>query len=296
VVQIPDSLRVGVIAWNEDGPDWADSLPALIQHAEELWELTVGEPYEGGHAAWVAPAERADGSRCVLKIPYPDDESLHEPDGLLWWDGDGAVRLLERDEGTRALLLERLVPGTSLLELPDPEEAMEAACGVLRQLWRPAPASHPFVTTQECAAAWAVDIERMYEEHGRPFDGALQRAAVAAFAHLATFEGEAVVLHQDFHRGNVLRAHRAPWLAIDPKPLVGERAFDARWLLYDLLHSEPRHPLPAAALLARLAADLSLDAERVRLWSFARAVENVLWCYGSGEAADDDLALAKALF
>ena len=295
MVHIPDSLRVGVIAWNEDGPDWADSLAALIQHAEELWELTVGEPYEGGHAAWVAPAERADGSRCVLKIPYPDDESLHEPDGLLWWNGDGAVRLLERDGGTRALLLERLVPGTSLLELPDPEEAMEAACAVLRQLWRPAPASHPFVTTQECAAAWAVDIERMYEEHGRSFDVALQRAAVAAFAHLATFEGEAVVLHQDFHRGNVLKAHRAPWLAIDPKPLVGERAFDARWLLYDLLHSEPRHPLRAADLLARLAGDLSLDAERVRLWSFARAVENVLWCYESGEAADDDLALARAL-
>ena len=102
-------------------------------------------------------------------------------------------------------------------------------------------------------------------------------------------------LHQDFHRGNALSAQRAPWLAIDPKPLVGERAFDARWLLYDLLHSDPRHPLPAAELLVSLAADLSLDAERVRLWSFARAVENVLWCYESGEAADDDLALAKAL-
>jgi streptomycin 6-kinase len=135
----------------------------------------------------------------------------------------------------------------------------------------------------------------MYEKHGRPVDGELQRAAVAAFEHLATDDGEAVVLHQDFHRGNVLRAQRAPWLAIDPKPLVGEPAFDARWLLYDLLHSEPRHPLPAAELLVRLAADLALDAERVRLWSFARAVENVLWCYESGEAADDDLALARAL-
>jgi streptomycin 6-kinase len=103
------------------------------------------------------------------------------------------------------------------------------------------------------------------------------------------------VLHQDFHRGNVLRAEREPWLAIDPKPLVGEPAFDARWLLYDLLYAEPRHRLAAAELLDRLARALSLEAERVRLWSFARAVENVLWCYESGEAADDDLALAAAL-
>jgi streptomycin 6-kinase len=93
----------------------------------------------------------------------------------------------------------------------------------------------------------------------------------------------------------VLRAHRAPWLAIDPKPLTGERAFDARWLLHDLLYAEPRSPLAPMALLEQLATRLALDPERVRLWSLARAIENVLWCYESGEAADDDLALAVAL-
>ena len=81
----------------------------------------------------VAPAERADGRSFVLKVPYPDSESRSEPDGLRLWDGDGVVRLLEWDDVTRALLLERLRPGTSL---------------------------------------WAVDIERMYDEHGQPFDPA----------------------------------------------------------------------------------------------------------------------------
>jgi streptomycin 6-kinase len=295
-VKLPESLRVGVIAWQADGPDWADSLPALLAHACERWELTVGDPYEGGHAAWVAPAERSDGMRCVLKLPYPDDESRDEPEALLLWAGDGAVRLLERDETTRALLLERLEPGTTLLELHDPEEALAIACRVLQRLWRP-PASggHPFVSAGACAARWAVDIERIYRAPGARVDRALLRGAVAAFEQLAGYDGPAVVLHQDFHRGNVLRAEREPWLAIDPKPLVGERAFDARWLLYDLLYAEPRHRLAAAELLDRLARALSLEAERVRLWSFARAVENVVWCYESDEAADDDLALAAAL-
>ena len=100
-------------------------------------------------------------------------------------------------------------------------------------------------------SCWAADIERLYHALGNPFDVAL-RAACSAFEQLAGYDGECVVLHQDFHRGNVLRAEREPWLAIDPKPLAGERAFDARWLLYDLLYREPRSPLPPAALLDRL--------------------------------------------
>ncbi|MDX6597959.1 MAG: streptomycin 6-kinase [Gaiellales bacterium] len=294
-MQIPQSLREGVISWNADGQDWADSLPALVAHSRERWQLDVGRPFEGGYAAWVAPAEGLDGTSYVLKVPYPDSESRHEADALRVWDGDGVVRMLDSDEVTRALLLERIRPGTTLLDLADPEEALAVACGLLPRLWIAPPSGHPFVTAQACAAGWAVDIERMYGAHGRPFDAALLRAAVAAFEQLGSYDGESVLLHQDFHRGNVLRAQREPWLVIDPKPLVGERAFDARWLLYDLLHSEPRHALPAAALLDRLSAALALDAERVRLWSFARAVENVLWCYESGEAADEDLALATAL-
>lgn len=34
-----------------------------------------------------------------------------------------------------------------------------------------------------------------------------------------------VLLHQDLHADNVLRAGREPWLVIDPKPLTGEREF-----------------------------------------------------------------------
>ncbi len=294
-MHLPQSLREGVIAWVPGAQDWADALPVLIEHACRSWQLTVGEPFEGGHTAWVAPAERADGSPCVLKLPYPDDESRHEPEALLLWDGDGAVRLLERDEGTRALLLERARPGTSLLGVADPEEARAAACEVLEQLWRAPGAGHPYVTAQACAAGWASELEHRYRACGQPFDAGLLRAAVVAFGQLAGYEGEAVVLHQDFHRGNVLAAERAAWLAIDPKPLAGERAFDARWLLYDLLFTDPRSPLSPADLLGELAAALSLEPERIRLWTMARAVENALWCYEAGEEAADDLALATAL-
>ena len=295
---LPQTLRDGVIAWMEDGQDWADSLPALRERCSRRWGLTVGEPFEGGYTAWVAPAERADGSRCVLKLPYPEEVSRYEGDALLVWDGNGAVRLLERDEESRALLLELLVPGTTLFSVADPEEALGVACAALERLWsRPPGPDHPFATLQDSATNWAGIVERLYDEQGRPFDVALERASVETFGRLAAYDGDdRVVLHQDFHRGNVVRAEREPWLVIDPKPLVGERAFDARWLLYDLLYREPRSALAPAVLLDRLASELSLDAERLRLWTFALAVENALWSYKSGEPPCDDLALAEALF
>jgi streptomycin 6-kinase len=289
---LPQTLRNGVIAWMADGREWAESLPVLAESCCRRWRLTVGEPFEGGCTAWVAPAERADGSACVLKLPYPDDVAWHESDALRLWDGDGAVRLLEFDAGTRALLLERLLPGSSLMDLADTEEALTVACSVLRRLWHPPPAA--FATAVAGAAAGAAGVERKHRELAQPFDLALLRAAVAAFEELARYEGDSVVLHQDFHRGNVLRAEREPWLAIDPKPLAGEPAFDARWLLYNLLYHEPRSRLPPAELLDRLAAELALEPERIRLWTVSRAFENALWCYETGQGADDDLALVAA--
>ncbi|HXH40640.1 MAG TPA: aminoglycoside phosphotransferase family protein [Thermoanaerobaculia bacterium] len=36
-----------------------------------------------------------------------------------------------------------------------------------------------------------------------------------------------VLLATDLHAGNVLRAEREHWLVIDPKPFVGDAAYDA---------------------------------------------------------------------
>ena len=230
----------------------------------------------------------------MLKLPYTGEGPTHEADALALWAGDGGVRLLERDKETDALLLEHVRPGTPLLEIADPEEALAVACGLLRRIWHPAP-GQPFASVHAHASGWAAESERRFDEQAQPFDVALLRAACSAFEQLAAYGGESVVLHQDFHRGNVLRAEREPWLAIDPKPLAGERAFDAHWLLRDLTHSEPRSPLPPGRLVERLAAELSLEVERIRLWALARSVQNALWCYESGEDAGIDLALVAAL-
>jgi len=89
------------------------------------------------------------------------------------------------------------------------------------------------------------------------------------------------------HAGNVLRAEREPWLVIDPKPFVGDPAYDATQHLFnglDRLRSDPEKTI------RRLSDLLGLEHERVRLWTFARA---------AAEPRDDwndvDLALARAI-
>lgn len=278
------------------GTEWLARLPRLVSECAELWELEVGAAYAGSHVSLVAPATLADGTLCVLKINFPEPESEHEPDALSHWDGRGAIRLLACDRERRALLVERCEPGTELWDLEDEEEANRIAAGVLRRLWRPAPRGHPFRPLAVEAARWAQELPVLWEELGRPFEQRLVELAVEFARDLASSQGEPVVLHQDYHGGNVLRAERETWLAIDPKPLVGEREFDAASLLRDRreeLVSDPSPQRRVRRRLDQLAAELSLDRERMRGWGIVHALA---WgVSGVGKVEEDMVACARWL-
>jgi streptomycin 6-kinase len=244
-------------------------LAGLAAECADAWSLRLGEPYGGGEASWVAPAELPDGTPVVLKLNPPEPESEREGDALAFWAGEGAVRLLAEDESRRALLLERCEPGTRLWDEPDDEATLSIAAGVLRALWRPPPPGHRFRLLADAAAAWAGELER------RPYERALREQAVAFLREAGPDQGEQVVVHQDFHGGNVLRAAREPWLAIDPKPLVGEREFDTASLLRDRrweLRADSQPEVRLRRRLDQLAAELALDRERMRGWGIAHAL------------------------
>jgi streptomycin 6-kinase len=276
------------------GPEWLASLPSIVEWCAERWSLRVGAPLEGGNVSHVVAVELSDGTPAVLKINFPDEESEHEPDALRLWDGQGAVRLLGYDEAVRTLLLERCEPGTKLWAVEDDEEATRIAADALRRIWRPPPPEHRFRTLAEEAARWARDVRTDWEAMGEPFERRLVDEAAAACIELAGDQGEQVVVHQDFHGGNVLRAEREPWLVIDPKPLVGERAFDAgsltrdrRWLL--------GQPGDAARLRRRLdvlTEELDLDRERIRRWGIAHALA---WGFSADKVEEDIIESARLL-
>jgi streptomycin 6-kinase len=120
-------------------------------------------------------------------------------------------------------------------------------------------------------------------------------AAVGWIGELLESPGPPVVLHQDFHGGNVLRAAREPWLAIDPKPLLAERELDVASLLRDRRPDLAVDPAPARRVrrrLDQLAAELDLDRERARRWGVIHALA---WGVEAGAVRPDIVACAEWL-
>lgn len=250
-----------------EGRAWLERLPRLVEGCAERWGLRLWEPFPYAFESLVLPATCPDGTDAVLKIRFPGRENEHEAAALLRWNGDGAVRLLEHDREQHALLLERCRPGTELTELP-PTAALDVLVELLPRLWVPAAA--PFRPLAEEAAWWAESLPRDWEGAGRPFERTLLDAALDALRTLPDTQGEQVLLHQDLHAGNVLRAQREPWLVIDPKPLVGEREFGIAAIVRggELGHAPDliRHRLD------RLTSDLGLDRDRGRGWALAQTL------------------------
>jgi streptomycin 6-kinase len=257
--------------------EWRAGLPQVIEEFANRWSLELGPPYTRCiSAAWVAPARTTAGDRLVLKLGWTHDEAMHEADGLRVWDGNGTVRLIDSVVAgrTTALLLEACEPGTQLSRvLPELEQDMVVA-GLLRRLWIEPPAGHPFRPLEQMCNQWADDFEGAYafeEACGEvQLDPGIARAGIALFRELPTTAGHCVLLATDLHHDNVLAAQREPWLVIDPKPYVGDPAYDT---VQHMLNFPVRLATDPAGLAARMAGLLDLDAERVKLWLFARCVQ-----------------------
>ena len=265
------------------GREWLEGLPDVVQAIAHKWSLRVGEPFlPGGNTAWVAPARTAEGGEVVLKVGWPHYEADHELEGLEVWSGDGTVALLagERLRGSVALLLERCLPGNPLSEAPM-EKQDEVIAGLLRRLWREPPPGHPFRPLSQMCDQWAISYERKAAQGKAPsLDPGLAREAMVLMRSLSQ-DGTSLLL-TDLHAGNVLSAKRAPWLVIDPKPYVGDPAYD---VVQHMLNCEERLRADPAGMARRMAALAGLDEGRVALWLFARCVEeSPNWPYLAGVA------------
>ena len=248
---------------------WLEQLPATIRHLEEEWSLTLGHPFEAdASASWVAPCIQRDGSPAVLKIGLPHMEALGEIDGLRFWNGDPTVYVLEADNELNAMLLERCLPGTPLRTLSEDKQDLVVA-EMLKRLWRKPNEAHSFRELGEMIAAWNRETSEEMESWPDP---GLAREGIRLREELATNAPDTLILATDLHAGNILQAQREPWLVIDPKPFLGDPAYDAT---QHLLNCRQRVDNDPRSTIFRMANLLEIDHERVKLWLFARlASEN----------------------
>jgi streptomycin 6-kinase len=260
-----------------DVREWLGCLPEIVADLAFRWSLSVGQPFQpGGQCSWTAPAVGASGAALVLKIAFrfPDGEERDEAAGLRAWNGNGAVRLHAAcDTGSAyGLLVERCLPGTPLGEvLPEPDQDMVVA-GLLGRLWAQRHEAYPFRPLAQMCAMWADEFEAGYAAAPQldRLDPGLAREGIALFRELPGTAASQVLLCTDLHADNILAARRAPWLVIDPKPYLGDPAYD---VLQHMLCCDARLAADPAGLADRMARLAGLDARRVRLWLFARSVQ-----------------------
>jgi streptomycin 6-kinase len=93
-----------------------------------------------------------------------------------------------------------------------------------------------------------------------------------------------VVLHGDLNPGNVLRGPAAddPWVAIDPKAMSGDPAYDLAPLLEQVADPWRTTADPVAALRHRtvlLAGNAGVDAAAATDWGLARTLDQGLWAW-----------------
>jgi streptomycin 6-kinase len=210
---------------------------------------------------------RSDGTQAVLKLAMPHMEGEHEIQGLRYWRGRSMVKLLEADDDSRAMLMERCLPGTSLRSQPESAQD-EIIAAILNRVWEPATetiSSLGFRPLSEMIDLWRQ--ETVAQKHLWP-DAGLVSEGLRLMQVLARSAADDVLLATDLHAGNVLRSDREPWLAIDPKPFVGDRSYDP---VQHLINCEARLHRDPAGLVEHVADLAKVDAHKLQFWTFARA-------------------------
>ncbi|MGZ4132669.1 MAG: aminoglycoside phosphotransferase family protein, partial [Actinomycetota bacterium] len=254
----------------EDAAAWLATLDGFVQTLEARWELELGDPYPRSQVGWTVRAIRHGEEPCVLRIAYPDGWFLEETEALRRWNGEGAVRLLA-DDANGAQRVERCEPGT----------ALDVAAGVAERLW--AADGTGIATVAEETLEWARTMPGRHALMGRPFERSLVDEAVALIRDLAASQPERVLLHGDLTVEHILASDREPWLAIGPKPLAGERAFDVTSLIRDrreaLVASADGGRAQLQRRFDRLSERLDLDTQRLKSWTVAVSVDDALWAY-----------------
>ncbi|MFE3541529.1 aminoglycoside phosphotransferase family protein [Nocardia sp. NPDC059177] len=294
--EVEDTVRT---VFGVAGERWIEELPEVVAGLARRWGLReFSAPFAGGTHAYVAAAWRADGTAAVLKVPMVDEENLAEATALHAYDGDGAVRLLDFDRASGALLLEWARPGTELLTQPGfpsleghPENAEKVAlaCALYRRLRRPAttvPEGYPpLPAATDLVTGLRKRLDDTNPQLAELISAPLRELVEHWCTELATPDGPLLIVNRDTHLGNILAAEREPWLLIDPKPCLGEAAFDAGFLVMIQVQSTPTRD-HATTVTAATATALAVDPTRARAWALLRTVEEIAWAI-----EDDDPAM-----
>jgi streptomycin 6-kinase len=258
------------------------------------------------------------GRAAMLKVPLVHEEALGGR-LLAAWRGVGCAAVFAGDE--HSVVLERAVGGrdlTSLTRAGNDLGAIAVLGSVLAVLHGAvaAPASGDVVAVR---ATTALDTGGVLAELpsldewfralltteaaslGALTDDPASAAFLARGRTLArrllddTTAADTVVLHGDLHHENVLEFAPGDWRAIDPKGIVGHRAFDATAMLANPDRATAQDPRLLEQRVELLRHSLGVDRSTILEWSVARSALSAVWSLEDGLAEDARDSIAVGL-
>jgi streptomycin 6-kinase len=281
---------------------WLDSLPSLIEKISLQWNLHDLKPLPKGFAGNVVFMGEQKGTNplggervrpIVLKLGYNSAAMHREVEALDFYRDNGCVQLFDVDEECKALLLERIIPGTPLKSLfPQHDElALTIAAQVMQKL-HAVPLStttHQFPPIAEWLHALHTDWPSL--QHHLP----KARTLAAKLLHT---QGKQVLLHGDLHHENILLGNNNEWIAIDPKGVVGEALYEVGASIRSPMPELPEQLIIREIITHRLdffADLLKTDRQRLKEWTYVQEVLGDCWSLEEGVHPDDLTDLASLI-
>lgn len=254
----------------------------LSEYLSRWGLIAVGPPVET-RSSRVLPV-RWRGRSAMLKVVLDAEENSGF--GLMaWWNGEGAAHVFARDGD--AILLEHAQGPGSLAELCHTgrdDEACRIICTVISKLHQTRMGRPPGLKP---LSLWFRGLEAAAHAQG-----GILRAAHAAAMDVLAEPREVRFLHGDIHHLNILDFGWRGWLAIDPKGLVGERAFDYANLFCNPdmeTASDYSRFISRVDLVASMA---GLERHRLLQWICAWAGLSSSWHIEDGTSAEVALKVA----
>lgn len=270
--------------WGEDGEKWAAAFPEALSACVTAWELENITPLSNLSYNFIAAAETASGQAVILKMGVPNPELTTEVLALRAYNGRGAARLLDYDSVHSALLLERLSPGTELHRLGNNLQECETAARVMEQITILPPDKHEFPSIAEWVEVFD-ETEQEVDPQAYGLPVAMLDTARGYAEELIRTTGQDWLLHGDLHHFNILYDEQRGWTAIDPKGVIGDKAYQTARFFFN--PSPDLLSMPDPLAVTRQRADifserLKLDRQRILRWAYVDCILSACWSIDEG--------------
>jgi streptomycin 6-kinase len=280
--------------WGSHGSQWLKDLPELISFLCVEWQLSNVVVFDNLSFNFVARAYSSFYNKpVVLKVSFPCPEFLNESRALEYYNGHGCARLLELDRAKSAMLLDLIEPGVTVRSwFPAYDNnAVKVACDVIKKLHvRSITTPENFQTIDQWFSLfYTLTVPEELKKH-------VLKARMLV-DELKQDSPELYVLHGDLHHDNILLDDNGTGIAIDPKGVIGEQAYEVGAFMCNPEELSQQSNLKAimTSRLDLFSKLLSIDRERIAKACFVRIVLSACWTVQCKGDWRDDVRFADLI-